>query len=309
MTQPLVSILINNYNYGDYLGAAIESALGQTYAHTEVIVVDDGSTDHSDQVLTQYQQRVQVVQQTNGGQASAFNRGFAASQGEIICFLDADDLFAPDKVEQVVAALQTDAALGWCFHPLTMWQVQSGKQQPSIATGTAGIYDLRSRIQQGQLTGHMPIPMVTSGLCFRRSLLQQLLPMPTVIRITSDDYLKYAALGLASGYVLLDDLATQRLHGNNAYTARDDHRPLRGQIHLLTAYWLGHNFPYLGGFTDKLFAVGIYLSRGFRHVAATEQQLVQDYWQGLSWYRRGLILLRFYYYCCREWVRTSASTS
>lgn len=305
MTQPLVSILINNYNYGDYLGAAIESALSQTYAHTEVIVVDDGSTDHSAQVLAPYQDRVQVVQQANGGQASAFNRGFATSQGEIICFLDADDLFAPNKVAQVVAALQTDVDLGWCFHPLMMWQVQTGVEAPAIVTGDAGVYDLRSRIAQGKLSGYMPIPMVTSGLCFRRSLLQQLLPMPEVIRITSDDYLKYGALGLAPGYVLLENLATQRLHGNNAYTARDDRRPLRGQIHLLTAYWLDHNFPRFGCFTDKLFAVGLYLSRGFRHVAATEQPLVQDYWRGLSWDRRGLILLRFYFYCCREWVSAS----
>jgi glycosyltransferase involved in cell wall biosynthesis len=307
MTQPLASILINNYNYGDYLGAAIESALGQTYTHTEVIVVDDGSTDHSAQVLAQYQHRVQVVQQPNGGQAAAFNRGFAASRGEIICFLDADDLFAPDKVEQVVAALQTDATLGWCFHPLTMWQVQTGEQQPSIATGGAGVYDLRSRMQQGKLTGHIPITQVTSGLCFRRSLLQQLLPMPEVIRITSDDYLKYAALGLAPGYVLVADLATQRLHGNNAYTARNDRRPLRGQIHLLTAYWLAHNFPRLFCFSDKLFAVGLYLCHGFGHVAATDRGFVQDYWHGLSWYRRSLILLRFYYYRCRDFVFSSSS--
>ncbi len=302
MRQPLVSILINNYNYGDYLGAAIESALSQTYVHTEVIVVDDGSTDHSDQVLAQYQQLVRVVRQANGGQAAAFNRGFAESRGEIICFLDADDLFAPDKVEQVVAALQTDADLGWCFHPLVMWQVQTGEQSSSAATGSAGVYDLRSRMQQGKLTGHLPIGPVTSGLCFRRSLLQRLLPMPEVIRITSDDYLKYAALGLAPGYVLMADLATQRLHGHNAYTARNDRRPLRGQIHLLTAYWLDYNFPRLFCFSDKLFAVGLYLCRGFHHVASPDRGFVQDYWHGLSWYRRSLILLRLYYYRCRDLV-------
>jgi glycosyltransferase involved in cell wall biosynthesis len=301
MTQPLVSILINNYNYGDYLAAAIDSALTQTYGHIEVIVVDDGSTDHSDRVLAEYADRVQVVQQPNGGQAAAFNRGFAASQGEIICLLDADDLFVPDKVAQVVAALEPNPELGWCFHPVTFWEVLTDIRRPSPSLGaTAGIYDLRSSMRQGKLTGHMPIGLVTSGLCFRRSLLAQLLPMPEVIRITSDDYLKYAALALAAGYVLTADLATQRLHGNNAYTARTDRRPLRGQIHLLTAYWLHYNFPRMLCFSDKLFAVGIYLCRGFGQVNPADQGFVQDYWQALSWLRRGQILLRVYYYRCRD---------
>ncbi len=303
MTQPLVSILINNYNYGDYLAAAIDSALNQTYAQTEVIVVDDGSTDHSDRVLAQYADRVQVVQQPNGGQAAAFNRGFAASRGEIICLLDADDLFVPDKVAQVVAALQPNPELGWCFHPVILWEVQTDTRQAAPRTeAVAGIYDLRSSMRQGKLTGHMPIGLVTSGLCFRRSLLQQLLPMPEVIRITSDDYLKYAALALSAGYVLMADLATQRLHGNNAYTARTDRRPLRGQIQLLTAYWLHRNFTQMRCFSDKLFAVGIYLCRGFRQVNPVDRDLVQDYWQALSWLRRGRILLRVYYYRCRDLI-------
>jgi glycosyltransferase involved in cell wall biosynthesis len=299
MTQPLVSILINNYNYGDYLGEAIETALAQTYAPIEVIVVDDGSTDHSDRVLAQYADRVKVIKQANAGQAAAFNTGFAQSQGEIICFLDADDLFVPDKVAQVVARLQADTTLGWCFHALAMWHVQTGEQVNTPVTGRSGVYDIRQPMQRGKLTGYLPINVATSGLCFRRSLLQQLLPMPEMIRITSDDYLKYAAFGLAAGDVVLADLATQRLHGNNAYTARDDRRPLRGHIHLLTAYWLAAQFPTLCRFSDNLFATGLYLCRGFRHIAPTDSGLVRDYWRGLSWYRRGLIMLRLYYYRCR----------
>jgi glycosyltransferase involved in cell wall biosynthesis len=294
--QPLVSILINNYNYGDYLAAAIDSALAQTYGPIEVIVVDDGSTDHSAEVLAAYADRVKVVLQANGGQAAAFNHGFDQSQGEIICFLDADDLFAPEKVAQVVTALQQDEYLGWCFHPLTMWQVQTDERVPSQPDGIAGIYDIRSQIQRGKLGRYVPIGLVTSGLSFRRSLLAQLLPMPESIRITSDDYLKYAALGLAPGYVLVDDLAIQRIHGNNAYTQRGDRRLLRGETQLLTAYWLYHNFPGLGCFSDTLFALGLYFCRGLQPGAPSNQDFVQDYWRGLSWYRRSQILLRSYYY-------------
>src|SRR6201988_707109 len=101
MTQDnlLVTILINNYNYSRFLPYAIDSALAQTYRNIEVIVVDDGSTDNSREVLAKYAGRVIAVQKENGGQPTAFNAGFAASKGDIICFLDADDLFLLEKIQ------------------------------------------------------------------------------------------------------------------------------------------------------------------------------------------------------------------
>ena len=94
--SPLVSILINNYNYAQYLSQAIDSALGQTYTNTEIIVVDDGSTDNSREIINSYGNQIISVLKENGGQASAINAGFAASKGDIICLLDADDIFLPD---------------------------------------------------------------------------------------------------------------------------------------------------------------------------------------------------------------------
>ncbi len=86
----LASIIVNNYNYGRFLAEAIESALSQTYANTEVIVVDDGSTDNSRDIIASYKDQIIPVLKENGGQASAFNAGFQASSGEVIFFLDAD---------------------------------------------------------------------------------------------------------------------------------------------------------------------------------------------------------------------------
>ena len=100
------TIIINNYNYGRFLAAAIESALNQTYADTEVVVVDDGSTDNSRQIIAGYGNRIRPVLKTNGGQASAFNAGFAASTGDVICMLDSDDLFYPNKVERIAKNLR-----------------------------------------------------------------------------------------------------------------------------------------------------------------------------------------------------------
>src|SRR5712671_5414891 len=99
--QPLVSILISSYNYGEYLGDAIESALQQTYDKLEIIICDDGSTDGSPRIIERYRtldQRIRVIYQANGGQALALNTAFDISTGEIICLLDADDVFMADKV-------------------------------------------------------------------------------------------------------------------------------------------------------------------------------------------------------------------
>jgi len=104
MTPPLtVSVIIPNYNYGDYVGAAIQSALNLDWPDVEVIVVDDGSTDHSRAVIAGFGSRLSAILQENAGQLSACNKGFSRSRGEIVIFLDSDDLLAPSLVREVAA--------------------------------------------------------------------------------------------------------------------------------------------------------------------------------------------------------------
>ena len=101
MPRPLVSIVINNYNYARFLRAAIDSALSQSYASIEVLVVDDGSTDQSRAIIDSYGDRIRPVLKKNGGQASALNTGFAQCQGGIVIFLDADDILLPHATQRV----------------------------------------------------------------------------------------------------------------------------------------------------------------------------------------------------------------
>ena len=101
--DPLVSVIINNFNYGRFLSECIKSALDQTYHSVEVVVVDDGSTDNSRNVIHDFAGKVIPVLKANGGQASAFNAGFASSRGGVVCFLDSDDFFAPHKVNVLIA--------------------------------------------------------------------------------------------------------------------------------------------------------------------------------------------------------------
>lgn len=98
MKMPLVSCIVPVFNGERYLAEALESILTQSYPHLEVIVVDDGSSDGTPDVIAQFGARVRGLRQPHAGQAVARNRGIAAATGEFIAFLDADDLWLPEKI-------------------------------------------------------------------------------------------------------------------------------------------------------------------------------------------------------------------
>jgi len=88
----LISVVINNYNYAPFLRSCIDSCLHQGYEKKEIIVVDDGSNDDSREVIDSYGAQVSCIYKSNGGQASALNSGFALSSGDVVVFLDSDDV-------------------------------------------------------------------------------------------------------------------------------------------------------------------------------------------------------------------------
>jgi len=112
MNKGKVSVIIPNYNYARYVGGAIESVLTQAYTNIEIIVVDDGSTDASKDVLFNYGDSIKVISQQNRGVSAARNNGAAASSGEFVAFLDADDEWLPEKIEKQVARFRDDPSLG-----------------------------------------------------------------------------------------------------------------------------------------------------------------------------------------------------
>lgn len=110
--QPLVSVIIPTYNRAALLVETVESVLAQTYRAIETIVVDDGSTDSTAQVLERYRGRVVTLSQSNQGETVARNTGFRASHGQYISFLDDDDLILPTKIEKQVRLLETRSEVG-----------------------------------------------------------------------------------------------------------------------------------------------------------------------------------------------------
>ena len=278
MNTPLVSIIITNYNYGQFLQEAIDSALNQTYPYMEVIVVDDGSTDNSREIIKSYGNQLFPVLKANGGQASAFNAGYTNSQGDIICFLDSDDIVAPEKVTEIVDVFSTHPDIGWCFHPLQIVDTNTGTVIKSNDEWSSDEYDLRASLKRGKLGNQLPCCPATSGLCFRRSLLQQILPMPEATDVSiSDSYIKFTAIGLSKGFALAKELAIQRIHDYNAYTLRRDKPQLIARIHILTAYWMRKNYPVINKFANNLFAIGLGIYWQLGGVEAPYKEVVKSY--------------------------------
>ncbi|MBE9012744.1 glycosyltransferase [Pseudanabaenaceae cyanobacterium LEGE 13415] len=283
---PLVSILINNYNYEKYVSQAIDSALNQMYERVEVVVVDDGSKDHSRNVIEQYGDRVVSVFKPNGGQGSAFNAGFAASQGDLICFLDADDYYFPEKAEQIVKAFQSDPELGWVFHRLKRVDAEGQALDSEGGMNEFGKFDFRSQMLKGEAV--RPIFPATSGLCFRRDILQQTLPLPEQLRISADNFLRLSAIHLAPGLLIDSELAVHRIHGSNSYESRKDTAYLHAETNIQTSYHLRQRFPTTKAFTDQLFShsYGQIAGRsGFDRLSKIPESnaYLKDYFSIASW--------------------------
>jgi glycosyltransferase involved in cell wall biosynthesis len=109
---PSVSVVIPAYNHARYLAEAIDSALGQTLPAADVVVVDDGSTDDTPRVLAAYRDSVHIVRQANRGVSAARNAGAALARGDLLAFLDADDVWLPEKLEAQAARFAADPELG-----------------------------------------------------------------------------------------------------------------------------------------------------------------------------------------------------
>src|SRR5947209_13220762 len=103
-----VSVIIPTYNHGRFIADAIESVLAQTYPVSEIIVVDDGSTDETQEVVEKFGEKVRYIEQANAGVSAARNTGIENSDGDLVAFLDADDTWLPEKIEKQVAKFGAD---------------------------------------------------------------------------------------------------------------------------------------------------------------------------------------------------------
>lgn len=189
-TAAQASIVVLNYNYARFLRRSLDSALAQTWSEVEVVVVDDASTDHSREVIASYAGRVKpVLQPRNGGHGAGMNAGFAASRGEVVFFLDADDFLYPHAVEAVMRARRPGVAQHQHRLDLVDAEGRVFDTYPARETAWEDGDVVPALLARGRYS-----TTVTSGLAFERRVLAAILPMDAeAFRQGGDGYLATVA--------------------------------------------------------------------------------------------------------------------
>lgn len=221
LAEPAVTALITSYNYAEYVAEAVESALSQAHrGRLEVVVVDDGSTDDSLDVLAAFGTRIRLIRQENRGQLLAFRAGLAASRGDIVCLLDSDDAWLPGKVAAVAQAFE-DPEVEWVSHGLVVLHGGRGEKGTRPPAGPPGrvpgdpVLFLERRVGQA-----------TSGLSFRGSLARRLVTAIDGVSTDVADMLRHdadrvllvlAGLERAAGYQIRQPLGAYRVHDRQKF--------------------------------------------------------------------------------------------
>ncbi len=211
-----VSILINNHNYRQYLGAALDSALAQEHPDVQVVVVDDGSTDGSRELLRGYGDRAEVVLAEHGGQPTALNRGMERADGEVVIFLDSDDLLSSTAASRAAAALVANpgaARVQFRMNVIDAVGAPTGEVRPPAHRAMRS-GDLR----RAMLAAPFDMAWIpTSGNAFRTGPLRRIFPIPAAEygALGADWYIVHLAT-LLGEVVSVDEVqASYRVHGAN----------------------------------------------------------------------------------------------
>ena len=227
MKTPYFTVLIDAYNYGRYVEEAVSSALAQDFPReeTEIIVVDDGSTDDTAARMRTFGNAIRYLYKSNGGQASAFNYGFANARGEVVALLDADDVWLPYKLSRIHETFRQSPSPGMAYHRLYWWDGANETEADRYFIPVSGrVPESRSALLQYPMAS-------TSCLAFRRSAVEKLLPVPEVLRSQADAYLTALIIFIAPIAAVPEYLGKYRLHATNLFhTAAATAKPLPAQI-------------------------------------------------------------------------------
>lgn len=220
--------MVNNYNYARFLGPCLDSVLAQTRKPDQLVVVDDGSTDGSMELLRRFEAgagiRFSVISKANGGQLSAFNAGFSAIDADIICLLDSDDLYLPGYLEHVLGNFERHPE-AQVFYSSHLKFFNDGSEQYCL-------YDDAELPPQFLQTTylHRFCGAPTSMIAIRRAALGRMLPYDdeAAWRVSADDVL---VLGAAAARLCRRGssaaLVRYRIHGGNLYQGRRPDRRRR----------------------------------------------------------------------------------
>lgn len=213
-----VSVLIDTYNHERFIEKAVLSVLEQDFpaADREIVVVDDGSTDHTAEILRRFEPLIRVIRKPNGGQASAFNVGIPDCRGEIVSFLDGDDWWAQGKLRRVADLMSADPSLGMIGHAII--ESYNDGSERLIAPAAEKRFRLDS-VASAEFFRMHRCYCGTSRLTLRSSVARKMLPLPEALVIEADEYLFTLAPALAGALILTEAFTHYRIHGGNLFMA------------------------------------------------------------------------------------------
>ncbi len=217
MRKPFVSVLIDTYNHERFIEQAIVSVLEQDFpaSEREILVVDDGSTDCTPEIVRKFAPQVWLLGKKNGGQASAFNAGIPECQGEIIAFLDGDDWWERRKLSAVAAEFETRPAIGTVGHGII--EVDEYGEQLAVITPKKTCESRLRDAQQGSEFLTLRAFLGTSRLAVRTEILRQVGPLPDGLAIEADEFLATVATALGGALILEQPLTNYRHHSGNLF--------------------------------------------------------------------------------------------
>jgi glycosyltransferase involved in cell wall biosynthesis len=216
MTKPILSVLIDTYNHERYIEQAVVSAIEQDFPawDYEIVVVDDGSTDRTAEIVRKFAPRVRLISKENGGQATAFNAGVPELRGEIVSFLDGDDWFAPGKLVRVMETLERNPQVAGAGHGYYQFNEENGQTSVRLPESeTALSLDTPEAAHEAYLGWAF---VLMGALTVRKRVLEQSIPVPPELRFCADVPIVVAAL--AGGVSLISEpLFYYRHHSENLF--------------------------------------------------------------------------------------------
>lgn len=220
----LISVLINNHNYGCYIGEAIESVLNQCNCDFELIIVDGNSDDESRTIISEYGQKypdiIKIVLREESGQAGSINIGYKVSKGEIITLLDSDDSFMPGKLEEIAALHKQYQFIG------TASARTDGKDHDIVQAD--GVLLSKCLKEYGFIYNY---ELTTSCISFTRELAEKMLPMPEKGYETyADVFLKMMGQYYANIHFVNRKLSVYRIHDKNAMASVKNSEEMHNHI-------------------------------------------------------------------------------
>ena len=214
--QNLVSVIIPTYNYAHYIQQAIDSVLNSDFPQDqlEIIVIDDGSKDNTSEIVAAYGNRVKYIFQENSGKAWATKIGIDHSRGKYLFNLDADDLFLPNKLKEVVQIFESDRDIVHVAHPALYWKVDENTQAPELIPQSIIGRKLSGRELLTFFYRRRILFGGGSTFAGRAETLKKL-SIPKEIDMYIDEYLVMFTLNQGYSYFINSSLSIWRIHGKN----------------------------------------------------------------------------------------------